>query len=277
MSELALPYVPIDPGIEESERMALFVDALELHDDPMAPWHVVSLLLWVGGERPDGNIGRMPLRRLAKICRWSGDPDDLFRALVSAGWVIANDDGTIKVEGWSRHGGRVLAEREKWRDKKRKQRSQVDDSDKCPGDVPGTSRGVSEKSRTEGEGEGEGELDREIDARENSSDQSTKTPGRQLADIEAVGYERYGPLSGRGLAAVRKLMPITETELADAMTTDGTSWTYAARVIESMRTEALRPATGPPRGGRSGSRRRPLTNTDLSRIGQEWAMESSDE
>ncbi len=154
MSELELPYVPIDPGIEESEAMDLLVDALgvDLDEDPLFPMRVVRFLLWVGRERVDGNLKRITPRKISSIMCWGGDGQRLLAALVEAGWVTESEAG-YRVSGWEKHGGRVLREREIYREKERlkKQRqrcarnSHPADSCECPGvvprDVPGTSRG----------------------------------------------------------------------------------------------------------------------------------------
>lgn len=158
MAELELPYVPIDPGIEDSERMDRFLELSGLHDDPMAPMRVVRFLLWVGRAHPDGNIGKMSARKIAKEMCWVGDPVKAREVMIESGWLVEDEEGALSVEGWDRHGGRVLQarneHREREREKKKRQRCAKnghpadtcecpgvvrDESPPCPPDVPGMS------------------------------------------------------------------------------------------------------------------------------------------
>lgn len=139
--ELALPYVPIDPNIEDSERMFDFIEAIGASDDVNAPWKVIKLLLWLGRKRPDGNLGKITNRIIAKKGGWDGDPDNYVDALVSTGWLVKTDDGYY-LEGWDRHGGKLLEKRNKWRDRKNKQRGQKEESRVCP---TGQSEDVTEE------------------------------------------------------------------------------------------------------------------------------------
>jgi hypothetical protein len=93
--ELGLPYVPVDPGIETSERMMLLMEALGREGDTILPWHVVRLLLWAGENRPDGNLGRIGAKQLAIICAWPEDPETWLNALFKSGWLI--DVESLKV------------------------------------------------------------------------------------------------------------------------------------------------------------------------------------
>jgi len=62
----------------------------------------------------------------------------------------------------------------------------------------------------------------------------------KLSDIEPAGYERYGGITGAAIASIRRLLPISAAEFDAAMSTKGNSWSYAAKVIESYRTESDR-------------------------------------
>lgn len=144
---MPLPYVPIDPMIDESERMDLFLDALGDHDDGDPECRVYKLLLWAGRSRIDGHTGKISARRLTEICRWRGDPQQLLKAFLSAGW-LAEEQGGYYIEGWDRHGGKVLKERERYTENKRRQRCKSRghprESCECPGvvhkDTPETPR-----------------------------------------------------------------------------------------------------------------------------------------
>jgi hypothetical protein len=267
MSELALPYVPIDPTIHERGRFTDFVDALNIEDDPNAEWYIIALLLWAGRMKVDGNIGKPTPKRLAKICRWPGCPDELLAALISTGWLI--DSKTKEgwyIEGWERHGGRVLKKRIKWRDKKRKQRNGLGN---VPGDIPGTSPGrppdVPTCPRPKGEGEGEGEPKGEETTPAVApfalNPDNTPSPwvfGDPIATV--ADLHQFSARAGLGLQIEPKTIkraramlaghPITTGEAEEAMTRtlamDGTGGlsskvAYFLGVVEGMRRDALKP------------------------------------
>lgn len=84
---------------------------------------------------------------------------------------------------------------------------------------------------------------------------------------EGAGFNKYGTLLGAGLQAIRNLLPIYRAEILDAMKTNGRSWVYAARVIESARTEKARgkgpKAQGPEPKGRGWEPYVPPEDDDL--------------
>lgn len=122
MRDLPLPYVPIDPLLNESGRFVAFVEAAGLHDDPFAEFYIYKLLLFAGKSRIDGNLGPIPSRSLAKACGWRGDANVFLEALLVSGWLVKN--GTdLHIEGWGRHGGRVLERRKDWRVRQQKHRA----------------------------------------------------------------------------------------------------------------------------------------------------------
>lgn len=110
---LPLPYVPIDPLIMDSTRFGDFMDALGTDNEDTA-WICLSrLLLFAGRKHIDGYLDVSP-KQLARHCHWDGDPEILLAALTQSGWLIASDRGH-HIEGWERHAGRVLRERERKR------------------------------------------------------------------------------------------------------------------------------------------------------------------
>jgi hypothetical protein len=133
MRDLPLPYVPIDPLLNESQRFIDFVEAAQLHDDPYAEFYIHKLLLFAGRSRVDGNLGKMPARSIAKACFWSGDADVFVDALMTSGWLVRDgSSGELSIEGWERHGGKVLEKREYWKNQKRTARYNAEKSKELP-------------------------------------------------------------------------------------------------------------------------------------------------
>ena len=130
MHTVPLRYVPISPFIDESERMQAFLDALgQLLEPPLAVDHarlcIRRLLEFCGRTRVDGKLGSMSARRLAEAIGWRlGEPGDFLAAALQSGWLIATSDG-LAVEGWERHGGKVLAQRAAWATSKAEQRERA--------------------------------------------------------------------------------------------------------------------------------------------------------
>lgn len=119
--ELPLPYIPIDPLIEESQRFVDFVEQADIHDDAHALMYIVRLLLFAGRSRVDGNLGHLSPRQMRKECRWPHDPELLVKALETSGWLVKSGEGYV-IEGWDRHGGQVLKKREGYRSRQKKRR-----------------------------------------------------------------------------------------------------------------------------------------------------------
>lgn len=235
--ELALPYVPIDPNIEQSERMDLFLEALGLGGDHVAPWYVVRLLLWAGRNRPDGNLGRMSPGAIARAAGWTGDAQAFLEALVAAKWLIEVDDGW-RVEGWERHGGKVLDRREEWRKRKQRQRSKRHADvtrDKC-----GSHAGVTSLK---------GEvLKGETQARALSAGRppDVTVDSKGLAELVAAANLRFGTLGGQTQIDLRNLCPIEPNEIDGVLATNARSWRYVAIALKGMRTDAAA-VSGTPR------------------------------
>jgi hypothetical protein len=155
VAELELPYVPIDPGIEESEKMDRFLALAGMLDDPFGPLRIVRFLLWVGRNRPTGHVGTLTGHALGRVMLWPAgrDPEECKRAMIDSGWLTEDETGALSVVNWDRHGGKVLRAREDFREKeatrKRRQRckkaNHSSPSCDCPGfvprDIPETSQG----------------------------------------------------------------------------------------------------------------------------------------
>lgn len=77
--------------------------------------------------------------------------------------------------------------------------------------------------------------------------QETDKIARELRayEIEQIGFSQNGQLAGPAQIAIRKLMPIHRDELEIALKAGGTAWKYTAKVLESMRAEAVRRSPPP--------------------------------
>ena len=75
------------------------------------------LLFWcyVCEYAPDGNISRITPKELARACEWRGDPETLWVAFETAGFVDTNENGRI-VHDWAETHKRFIEENSRRRD-----------------------------------------------------------------------------------------------------------------------------------------------------------------
>lgn len=252
--QLALPYVPIDPNIDRHPKTRKLLRLLGRQNDPRGHWPLVQWLLGVGALRPDGDLTGLEDEDHADLAREAGDAGEWARALRGAEFII--DD---RVASWDEYGGRVLAQRNKWKEDKKRQRGDSV-SDASPKDVHVDSTGVLPVSVPEREGEQE---------REGESVVLVGAPGAiaTLPDLEvaasSAGFPAWGSTSldtkntARG---VLKAGAITREEWDGAVEatrkkTRGDPLAYALGVIDKRRTaaaeEATRPRAGPAPPGRT--------------------------
>lgn len=120
----SLPYVPIDPRIDEHPKTQALIDRLSGHTvipDAYLVEVVQKLIKAAGRRHSNGVLGNLSSRGLARLCLWDGDPDLLHNALIETGWVT-HDGVSYTLHDWADYGGQVEAKRAAWRDNKAKQR-----------------------------------------------------------------------------------------------------------------------------------------------------------
>jgi hypothetical protein len=232
--ETSLPYVPIDPFIETHDRTGALIEALARHTS--LPDSLISivprrLLEWAGQQFQDGNIGRQTpralLRRLAP--EFGFDEQTFYDALTNdvMGFLVKASDGSLHIHDWKDGGGRVLAEREKWRNEQEQRRAnakaaklaaqlsgrQLKDNPELSGGYPAD---VSEMSRLKVEGEGEGKQDRDTHmvVREMSGRQLGIDDVKQLLSQPPYGWPLMWPIDAEQAVAV--LCPVDRQKVVEA-------------------------------------------------------------
>jgi hypothetical protein len=146
MTDLGLPYVPIDPRIMDRQRFLDFLDLLETATEREALSYILMLLLFAGRSHIRGHLGPVTARQIKRICQWEGPPNVLFDAFKASRWLIEDKDG-LRIEGWERHGGRLVAERDRkraWDAANRAKRA----SKKAPSTQAATARRPSDVGQT---------------------------------------------------------------------------------------------------------------------------------
>jgi hypothetical protein len=83
------------------------------------------LWYWCLDYAQDGNLGKHDAYEIADALGWQKDPDELFAAFISSGYIDV--DGNVRrVHNWEKYGGRLLALRRHNAEKQRKFREEQD-------------------------------------------------------------------------------------------------------------------------------------------------------
>jgi len=63
---------------------------------------------WVAEKRKDGDLTGVNPKHIAKAMLYSGDPQQLWDALVTSGWIDVYESGKILVHDWSEHADNAV-------------------------------------------------------------------------------------------------------------------------------------------------------------------------
>jgi hypothetical protein len=123
-----LPYVPIDPNIDDHERTQALIDALAPHTSIPEAFLVEipqKIIKHCGRGNVDGVLGNLSAKAIARLCCWPGDPDVLRDALIATGWLDRDPEtGELAVHNWAQYGGQVFAKRLRWVERKARWRAE---------------------------------------------------------------------------------------------------------------------------------------------------------
>lgn len=143
-------YIPAHDELTDNPKFIEFVDALAASDisipaeliDYVAEGVLVRFWNWVLRLRRMGNLTGIHRRRIARGANWPFDPDILFDALVSSGFVdVVNSE--ITVHNWLLYGGKMELKRQRDREEKAEKRSRRKDVGATNGNVVATNANVA--------------------------------------------------------------------------------------------------------------------------------------
>ena len=106
-------------------------------------------------------------------------------------------------------------------------------------------RGGLAKAKQSASGESYPDPSRSVPARPDPKRERESGSNPSISTIEQQGFKQLGQLGGSSIVAMRQLMPITQSEMDDALKTPAKGWKYLAKVIISQREQA---ANQPPEG-----------------------------
>ncbi|WP_342419835.1 hypothetical protein [Paenibacillus sp. FSL H8-0168] len=116
---------------------------------PAAVGHLHMFWWWAMDFAQDGDISRYGPDDIADAIEWEGDSEQLYSALVEAGFIDETETGH-EIHDWYAYAGRLIETRKKDADRKRRDREKrkaaADLSAGCPPDIPRTDEGQRSES-----------------------------------------------------------------------------------------------------------------------------------
>lgn len=127
-------WIRVEANAGDNDKVWAFGEALDI-GEVTALGHLVKLWGAIAQHRPDGRIGDVPPRLLARWAGWTGDAA-VFAAAFAALFVC---DGLLC--GWEERQGKLIERRARDAERKREARSEP-----APADIPQDVRGLSADS-----------------------------------------------------------------------------------------------------------------------------------
>lgn len=94
-----MPWIQLEPTVWDHAKtlgLAMKLDVPDLY----AAAHMAALWTWALASAPDGELGPLPARVIAKAARWPGDAEAFVGAAVAVGFLDRLDDGGLRLHGW---------------------------------------------------------------------------------------------------------------------------------------------------------------------------------
>lgn len=118
------------PAHPKTKRLTRALGLKVPDDIPQVVGHLCMFWLWCMDFAIDGSLERMTAQDIADAAGWLGDPDALVDSLREAGF-IDDQDGTHYVHDWDDYIGRLLAYREKERERNKVKQQRYRDRKKA--------------------------------------------------------------------------------------------------------------------------------------------------
>jgi len=94
-----VPWIQLEPTVWDHAKtlgLSLALDVPDLY----AAAHMAALWTWALASAPDGELGPLPARVIAKAARWPGDAEAFVGAAIGVGFLDRLDDGGLRLHGW---------------------------------------------------------------------------------------------------------------------------------------------------------------------------------
>lgn len=119
-----MAWIQVDQALPTHRKTLKLADALDI-STTHAVGLMVTLWLWSLDNAPNGSLDDIPPRTLARILQWDGDCEELMNAMRGAGFIDSDE-----IHDWQEYTGRLLDQRAAAKERMRKRRASIPQSDK---------------------------------------------------------------------------------------------------------------------------------------------------
>ena len=127
-----MAWIELHDTLPDHPKVIEVADELKMDKD-MVVGKIVRLWTWALQNRESGVFSARDVETIKEIMRFKGRADRLVTALVNAGLLDRNKDGSFTIHDWDERVGMLLAKRESKRaqdrERKRRQRERENDKD----------------------------------------------------------------------------------------------------------------------------------------------------
>ena len=143
---MAVPWIKVATNLPQHPKIFALAEELGLNDKLLLPEAqavciVINLWVWAMQNQPDGNLGAISNRAIARVCGWQGKPDKLIDSLISCGFLDVDryihdwDEYTLSFNDTEEHRKAKNREYVARSREKRKQKNAPEDVRGCKDDV----------------------------------------------------------------------------------------------------------------------------------------------
>lgn len=147
-----MAWIKIDQTLRDHKKVLSVSDSLDI--EPVKVTGMLVLIwLWSLDNAPDGSLGGISNRSIARAAQWDGDADEFVEALKNAGLLDISAEGGLELHDWYEYAGKLVEKREAERERSRLRRAktngqQADDREETDGRP--TDRPTDDREETDG-------------------------------------------------------------------------------------------------------------------------------
>lgn len=119
-----MAWIRVDQSLRHHRKLIAFGNELGI-ETAAATGHLVLLWLWCLDNAPTGILKRINGQHIATACAWTGDPNELVNALLSAGFLDKCGRGgiSLRIHDWYEYAGKLLETRAANRERMKRARA----------------------------------------------------------------------------------------------------------------------------------------------------------
>lgn len=200
-----MAWLKVDQSLPGHKKILKASDALGV-STPQMVGHMVTFWLWALSSAADGDLSDVSPRMVARVSGWDGNPEEFYRALLTAGFIESDGEGA-RIHNWDRYGGKIVKDQETDAERKRRERHKEKE-----GDDKNKRSSTSVRRTSDGH---------PVDVRGTSVGHPTDVQGMSGVDkIREDKIEEYipsSPLEPEEEAPPQTPKPLTDTEKLEKM------------------------------------------------------------